>query len=83
LARPLASPCLGREPKAKVVTLFIRHLLNILMNANIMEASLIRLKNGNVAIYTPTMDYSFWPNSLKHLSFYEFTSTYKKVASIE
>jgi len=63
--------------------LFIRHLLDILMNANIVEASFIRSKNGNVAIYTPTTNYSCRLDSLEHLSFYEFTSTYKKIASIK
>jgi hypothetical protein len=34
--------------------LFIKHLIDILMNANIMEDSLAKLENGDVAIYTPT-----------------------------
>jgi hypothetical protein len=38
--------------------LFIKHLLDILMNANIMELSLVKSKNGDVAIYTPTTYYS-------------------------
>jgi hypothetical protein len=53
------------------------------MDANIMEASLIRSKNGNVAIYTPTTNYSCHLDSLEHLSLYEFTSTYKKIAAIK
>ncbi len=48
--------------------LFIRHLLDVLINANIMEAALVRSKNGNVAIYTPTTNYSCYPGSLEHLS---------------
>ncbi len=62
--------------------LFIRHLLDTLMNANIMEASLIILENGDVAIYTPITYSSCHPNSLEHLSLYEFTSTYQKIDSI-
>jgi hypothetical protein len=42
----------------ELAMLFIKHLLDTLMNANFMEASFLRLKNGSVAIYTPTMDYS-------------------------
>jgi hypothetical protein len=56
--------------------LFIRHLLDILMDAYIMEASFVRLKNGDVPIYTPTINYSCCPNLLEHLSLYEFTSIY-------
>jgi hypothetical protein len=56
--------------------LFIRHLLDTLMTTYIMEASLVISKNGDVAIYTPTMDYSCHPNSLEHLTFYEFTLAY-------
>jgi hypothetical protein len=67
----------------ELAMLFIKHLLDTLMNADIMEASLIKLKNGNVAIYTPTMDYSYCPNSLEHFSLYEFTSTYKKFTSVD
>jgi hypothetical protein len=67
----------------ELAMLFIKHVLNTLMNAYIMEASLIRLKNGNVVIYTPTMDYSCCPNSLEHFFLYEFTSIYKTIASIE
>ncbi len=63
--------------------LFIKHLLDTLMNANIMEASFVRSVNGDVTIYTPTTNYSCHPNSLEHLSFYEFTSIYKKIASIK
>jgi hypothetical protein len=61
--------------------LLIRHLLDTLMN--IVEASLIRSKHGDVAIYTPITNYSCHLDSLEHLSLYEFTSTYKKIASIE
>jgi hypothetical protein len=63
--------------------LFIKHLLDTLMNVDIVEASFIRSVHGDVTIYTPTIDYSCHPNSLGHLSFYEFTSIYKKVASIK
>jgi len=59
--------------------LFIRHLLNILMNANIVEASLVRSKNGYVVIYTPTTNYSDHPNSLEHMSFlcsFQLTKTF-------
>jgi hypothetical protein len=63
----------------ELVMLFIKHLVNTLVNVDFMEASLVRLKNGDVAIYTPTMDYSCRSNSLEHLSLYEFTSTYKKL----
>jgi hypothetical protein len=63
--------------------LFIRHLLNILMTTNIVEASLVRSKNGDVVIYTPITDYSNHPNSLEHVSFYEFTSTYNNIFSIK
>jgi hypothetical protein len=52
--------------------LFIRHLLNILMNVDIVEASFVRSKNRYVVIYTPTTHYSNHPNSLEHVSFYEF-----------
>lgn len=62
--------------------LFIKHLLDTLMNANIMEASLVILENGDLAIYTPTTYYSCRPNSLEHLFLYEFTSTYQKIDSI-
>jgi hypothetical protein len=65
------------------VMLFIKHLLDTLMNANIVEASFVRSVNGDVIIYTPTIDYSCRPNSLEHLSLYEFTSIYKKVVSIK
>jgi hypothetical protein len=34
--------------------LFIRHFLNILMNENIVEDSVVKSKNGDVDIYTPT-----------------------------
>jgi hypothetical protein len=37
--------------------LFIKHLLDTLMNANIMEVSFVKSKNGDVAIYTPTTNY--------------------------
>ncbi len=63
--------------------LFIGHLLNIIMNATIVEASLVRSKNGDVVIYTPIIDYSNCPNSLEHVSFYEFTSTYTNNFSIK
>ncbi len=63
--------------------LFIKHFLDNLMNVYIVEVSLIRSKNGDVVIYTPTMDYSCHTHSLKHLSLYEFTSTYKQIASIK
>jgi hypothetical protein len=53
------------------------------MNADIVEVSVVRLVNGDVTIYTPTIDYSCCPNSLEHLSLYEFTSIYKKVVSIK
>jgi hypothetical protein len=53
------------------------------MNAKIVEVSFVRSINGNVIIYTPTVDYSCHPNSLEHLSLYEFTSIYKKVVSIK
>ncbi len=53
------------------------------MNENVVEVSLVRSENGDVVIYTPVMDYSCCPNSLEHLSLYEFTSTYKTIASIE
>jgi len=62
---------------------FIGHLLNILMNATTVEYSLVRLKNGDVVIYTPITDYSNRPNSLEHVSFYEFTSTYTNKFSIK
>jgi hypothetical protein len=39
-------------------TLFIKHLLDVLMNVNIMELSFVKSKNGDVAIYTPTTYYS-------------------------
>ncbi len=38
--------------------LFIKHFLDILMNANIMAVSLVKSMNGDVAIYTPTTKYS-------------------------
>jgi hypothetical protein len=63
--------------------LFIKHFLNTLMNVNIMEASLVRSKNGNVAIYTPTMDYSCRRDSLEHFSLYEFALIYKKFVFVE
>jgi hypothetical protein len=44
--------------------LFIMHLLNILMNANIVEVSLVRLENGDVVIYTPITYYSCCLDSL-------------------
>ncbi len=65
------------------VMLFIKHFLDTLMNADIVEVSVVRLVNGDVTIYTPTIDYSCCPNSLEHLSLYEFTSIYKKVVSIK
>jgi hypothetical protein len=46
--------------------LFIKHLLNTLMHANIIEASLVRLENGDVLIYTPITDYSCCLDSLEH-----------------
>jgi hypothetical protein len=63
--------------------LFFRHLLDTLMNANIVEASFVKSKNGDVIIYTPTTNYSCHPNSLERLSLYEFTSIYKKIVSIK
>jgi hypothetical protein len=56
--------------------LLIRHLLDILMNTYIMEASVVISKNGDVAMYIPTTDYSCRPNSLEHLTLYEFTLAY-------
>jgi hypothetical protein len=53
------------------------------MNVNIMEASFVISKNGDVAIYTPIMDYSCHRDSLEHLSLYKFTSIYKKIVFIE
>jgi hypothetical protein len=53
------------------------------MNANILEASFVRSKNEDVVIYTPIIDYSYCPNSLEHVSLYEFTSTYKNIFSIK
>jgi hypothetical protein len=38
----------------KFVMLFIKHLLDTLMNANIVEVSLERSVNGDVVTYTPT-----------------------------
>ncbi len=67
----------------KFVMLFIKHLLNTLMNANIVEVSLVRSVNGDVVIYTPTTNYSCHLDLVEHLSFYEFTSTYKKIVSIK
>jgi hypothetical protein len=52
------------------------------MNANIVEVSLVRSINGDLAIYTPTTYYSCRQRSLEHL-FYEFTLIYKKIASIK
>jgi hypothetical protein len=46
--------------------LCIKHLLNTLMNANIIEASLVRLENGDVFIYTPITYYSCCLYSLEH-----------------
>jgi hypothetical protein len=63
--------------------LFIRHLLDILMNADIVEVSFVRSENGDVVIYTPITDYSCCPNSLEHLSLYEFTSTNKKIIFVK
>jgi hypothetical protein len=67
----------------KFVMLFMKHLLNTLMNANIVEVSLVRSINGDVVIYTPTTTYSCHLDLVEHLSFYEFTSTYKKIVSIK
>jgi len=67
----------------KFVMLFMKHLLNILMNANIVEVSIIRSINGDVVIYTPTTIYSCHLDSVEHLSFYEFTSTFKNIVSIK
>ncbi len=53
------------------------------MNANIVEVSLVRSINGYSVIYTPTIYYSCRQDSLEHLSFYEFTLIYKKIASIK
>jgi hypothetical protein len=53
------------------------------MNANIVEVSLVRSVNGDVVIYTPTTNYSCHLDLVEHLSFYEFTSTYKKIVSIK
>ncbi len=63
--------------------LFIKHLLDTLMNANIMEVSLVKSKNGDVAISTPITYYSWCLDSLEHLSLYEFTTIYKKITSIQ
>jgi len=63
--------------------LFFRHLLDTLMNASIVEASLVKSKNGDVIIYTPITNYSCDPNSLEHLFLYEFTSIYQKTNSIK
>ncbi len=48
-----------------------------------MEVSFVRSVNGDVVIYTPTTNYSCHLDSVEHLSFYEFTSTYKKIVSIK
>jgi len=53
------------------------------MNVDIVEASFVKLINGDVAIYTLTIDYSCYLDSLEHLSLYEFTSLYKKINSIK
>jgi hypothetical protein len=57
--------------------------LDTLMNANIMEVSLVKSKNGDVAISTPITYYSWCLDSLEHLSLYEFTTIYKKITSIQ
>jgi hypothetical protein len=64
--------------------LFIKHLLDILMNANIVKNSFVKSKNEDVDIlHTHKKLNSCCPYSLEHLSLCEFISTYQKIPSIK
>jgi hypothetical protein len=58
--------------------LFIGHVLDTLKNAKSIDASLVRLEDGNLAICSSTTYYVCRLDSLEQLSLYEFTATYKK-----
>jgi hypothetical protein len=63
--------------------LFIGHLLDTLKNTKAIDASFVQSENGNLAIYSSTTDWVCCRDLLEQLSLYEFTTTYKKVSSID